>query len=227
MFKSLHSLITIMRYDHSNFVTELNEFERSKIRESRNVNISICSMKIKIMLPGNYLKREIVCIWNEIVYHSFILKDYISLQAPCQIFWVHRCVFDNWFLISIPITFRATLHTWRIMLHYCQWYSSLFAFFILSWVMTILILWLNWTNSNVQKSEKVELWISRSVWWKSKLCFLGIIYNMTLFVFKIKYFIILSYWRTTYRCKQPVKTFIQSWSSLHLTFQDFLELSKS
>jgi hypothetical protein len=44
-----------MTYDHSNFVTELNECERLKIRESTNVNISICLMKIKIMLPENYL----------------------------------------------------------------------------------------------------------------------------------------------------------------------------
>jgi hypothetical protein len=43
-------------------------------------------MKIKIMLTGNYLECDIVCIWNKIFYHSFILKDYISLQAPCQIF---------------------------------------------------------------------------------------------------------------------------------------------
>jgi hypothetical protein len=55
IFKFLHSLITIMSYDHFNFVTQLNEFERSKIRESINVNISICLMKIIVMLPGNYL----------------------------------------------------------------------------------------------------------------------------------------------------------------------------
>jgi hypothetical protein len=53
-FTSLRLLYIIMSCDHSNFVTELNEFDRSKIRESRNVNISICSMKIKIILPQNY-----------------------------------------------------------------------------------------------------------------------------------------------------------------------------
>jgi hypothetical protein len=91
------------------------------------------------------------------------------------------------------------------VLHYCRWYSRLSILLSLSWVMIILILWLNWTNVNVQKSEKIEMWISRSVWWKSKLCSLGIIYNTTLFVFKIKYLIILSYWRTTYLCKPPVR----------------------
>jgi hypothetical protein len=58
----VHGRMIIMSYDHPNFVTELNEFDRSKIRESRNVNISICSMKITIMLTGNYLKCDIVCI---------------------------------------------------------------------------------------------------------------------------------------------------------------------
>jgi hypothetical protein len=86
MFKALHSLMSIMSYDHSNFVTELNEFDRSKVREGRSVNISICSMKIKIMLPGNYLKRDIVCIRNKIFNYSFVLKEYIILQATCQIF---------------------------------------------------------------------------------------------------------------------------------------------
>jgi hypothetical protein len=42
IFTSLRLLYIIMSYDHSNFVTELNEFDRSKIRESRNLNISIC-----------------------------------------------------------------------------------------------------------------------------------------------------------------------------------------
>jgi hypothetical protein len=37
-----------MSYDHLKFVIELNEFDRSKIRESRNVNISIC-----LFIPGS------------------------------------------------------------------------------------------------------------------------------------------------------------------------------
>jgi hypothetical protein len=44
------------------------------------------AMKIKIMLPGNYLQHNIVCIQDHIFYHSFILNDYISLQTTCQIF---------------------------------------------------------------------------------------------------------------------------------------------
>jgi hypothetical protein len=55
IFTFVRLLYIIMSYDHSNFVTEGNELDRSKIRESRNVNISIYWMKIKIMLHGNYL----------------------------------------------------------------------------------------------------------------------------------------------------------------------------
>jgi hypothetical protein len=42
IFTSVRLLYLIMSYDHSTFVIELNEFDRSRIRESRNVNISIC-----------------------------------------------------------------------------------------------------------------------------------------------------------------------------------------
>jgi hypothetical protein len=42
IFASVRLLNIIMSYDHSKFVTELNESDRSKIRERRNVNISIC-----------------------------------------------------------------------------------------------------------------------------------------------------------------------------------------
>jgi hypothetical protein len=47
IFTAVRLLYIIMSYDDSHFVTELNEFECSKIRESRNVNISICWMKIR------------------------------------------------------------------------------------------------------------------------------------------------------------------------------------
>jgi hypothetical protein len=49
-----------MSYDRSKFVIGLNQFGDSKIGETRKVNISICSMKIKIVLPGNYLQHNVV-----------------------------------------------------------------------------------------------------------------------------------------------------------------------
>jgi hypothetical protein len=143
----------------------------------------------------------------------FIILSYwwtrYRCKHPVRFLSVARAASTIDFSFTSGLSFILTLSIRRIMLHYCQWYSRLFAFIILSWVMIILISSLNWMNLIVQKSEKVKLWISRSVGWKSKLCFLVIIYNATLFVFKIKYFIILSYWRTTYLCKQPVR-FCQS-----------------
>jgi hypothetical protein len=62
IFTAVRLPYIILSYDRSKFVTELNEFDRSKIRESRNMNISICWMTIKIMLPGNYLQYDILCI---------------------------------------------------------------------------------------------------------------------------------------------------------------------
>jgi hypothetical protein len=62
IFTAVHLLYIIMSYDDSHLVTELNEFERSKIREGRNVNISICLMKIKATFPGNHFQRNSGCI---------------------------------------------------------------------------------------------------------------------------------------------------------------------
>jgi hypothetical protein len=50
----------IMSYGRSKCVIELNQFNDSKFWETRKVNISISSMKIKIMLPGNYLQHTVV-----------------------------------------------------------------------------------------------------------------------------------------------------------------------
>jgi hypothetical protein len=58
-FDGLH---IVTSYDHSKIMIELNEFDRSKTWENSNVNISISSMKIKIMFPVNYLQHLIVYI---------------------------------------------------------------------------------------------------------------------------------------------------------------------
>jgi hypothetical protein len=50
IFIWFHCLDIITSYDHSKIMIELNGFDRSKTWEILHVNISICSMKIKIML---------------------------------------------------------------------------------------------------------------------------------------------------------------------------------
>jgi hypothetical protein len=47
-------------------------------------NFSRSVMKIKMRLPGNYSKHHVIYIRNRNVCISFISRDYISLQAPCQ-----------------------------------------------------------------------------------------------------------------------------------------------
>jgi hypothetical protein len=150
-------------------------------------NATLIVLKIKYFIILSYWRTTYLC------------------KQPVRFLSIDSPRFDNRFLIHTVITFIVTLYIRRRVLHWCYWYSDLFALFILSWVMIILILWLNWTNLIVQQSEKVELWISQSVWWKSILCSLGIISNVALFVVQIKYFIILWYWRPTYLCKQPVR----------------------
>jgi hypothetical protein len=58
IFTSFHLLNIIMSYDHSEFVTELNEFDCSKTQESRNVNIWICLLIPRS--PWRILSRRVV-----------------------------------------------------------------------------------------------------------------------------------------------------------------------
>jgi hypothetical protein len=43
-------------------------------------------MKAQIMVPGNYVKHNVVYSEAELFYHSFICTDCISFQATRQIF---------------------------------------------------------------------------------------------------------------------------------------------
>jgi hypothetical protein len=65
IFWRFEGLDILTSYDYSKIMIELNEFDCSKTWENSNANISISSMKIKIMLPGNYyyLQHLIVYIY--------------------------------------------------------------------------------------------------------------------------------------------------------------------
>jgi hypothetical protein len=126
------------------------------------------AMKIKIMLPGNYLECDIVCMWNKIFYHSFILKDYISLQAICQMF------------VSPLVRLRQPIsHSQRSLIHSHLIYPTHNASLLSMIFTSVRLLYIIMSHDHsdfvtelnefdVQKSEKVEMWISRSVRWKSK-----------------------------------------------------------
>jgi hypothetical protein len=119
------------------------------------------AMKIKIILPGNYLQHNVVCIQNQIFYHSFILEDYISLQPPCQILSVCSCGFDNRFLIPIAITSIVTLSIRRIISLLLFIFTSIR---LLSIIMnddhSNFVTELNEFNrSEIRENRKVNIWI--------------------------------------------------------------------
>jgi hypothetical protein len=88
----LHSIVS---YGPSKRVIKADGFGRSKPWEGRDVDISISSKKIKIMLSGNYSQHQIVYIRNLNILFSSMSGDYISLQAPGQIF-VHHLARLGW-----------------------------------------------------------------------------------------------------------------------------------
>jgi hypothetical protein len=63
----------------------------------------------------------------------------------------------------------------------------------------------NWQQTGVSTHFGPVRHISRGLRRKSKLCSLGIICNGMLFVFKIKYYLVLSYSMTPYLCNHPVR----------------------
>jgi hypothetical protein len=99
----------IMSYDRSKGVVKVARFDRSKFWEGRNVNISISSKRINIMLSGNYSQCRVVYITNINVAFSFISRDCISWQALHQIF-VGRPDLNRRFLLPLTLMFRFTLY---------------------------------------------------------------------------------------------------------------------
>jgi hypothetical protein len=49
---------------------------------------------------------------------------------------------DDRFLVPLHLMLRFTSYIWCVLLHCCYWYSSLFAFLIVSWAMTSPSVWL-------------------------------------------------------------------------------------
>jgi hypothetical protein len=75
-------LWSLMHSGHFKHMIELTEFDYSKLSESTTVNTSISLMKIKAMLPGNYLQHHVVCFEIEIFLLSSIITDCWSPLSP-------------------------------------------------------------------------------------------------------------------------------------------------
>jgi hypothetical protein len=74
IFIDFRVLDSIMSYGRSKHVFKVNDFDRSIFWKGRDVNISISSKKIKIMLHGNYSKHFVVYILNINVFVFFHIQ---------------------------------------------------------------------------------------------------------------------------------------------------------
>jgi hypothetical protein len=87
MFIVFCVLQSIVNYDQSERVMKFNGLDRSKFWEDRNVDISISSKKIKIMLPGNYSQYRVVYIQNRnvfVFFHIQGLRIFINTLSDCR-----------------------------------------------------------------------------------------------------------------------------------------------
>jgi hypothetical protein len=66
-------------------VTSLRRARSTGTFHTWSPNLSRSVMKMKIRFPGNYSQYHAVYIRNRNIFVFSISRDYISLQAPCQI----------------------------------------------------------------------------------------------------------------------------------------------
>jgi hypothetical protein len=128
----------IMSYDQSKSTDLIvQNFEKVEMSISRFLRrkSKLCSLEI--------ICNTMLFIFEiEIVLFSSISRDYISLQAPCQIFVDRPPDLNHRFLVPLHLMFRFKFYIWCVMLHCCYWYSSLLAFLTVSWIMTSPSMWL-------------------------------------------------------------------------------------
>jgi hypothetical protein len=85
-FIAFRVLDSVVNYDQSKRVMKVDGFDRSKSWEAGNVDISISSKKIKLCSLRIIRNTMLFIFQIEMFSFSSISGDYISLQAPCQIF---------------------------------------------------------------------------------------------------------------------------------------------
>jgi hypothetical protein len=67
-------------YDQLKRVIKVDGFDPSKSWDGRNIDVSISSQKIKIMLPGNYSQHHVVYTPNR---KCFRLLPYLGIESLC------------------------------------------------------------------------------------------------------------------------------------------------
>jgi hypothetical protein len=159
-FRILNSIMTCGWYKS---VTELNEFERPNFWDSRNLNISISSRKIAAILLGNCLQQHLVYIERQVFSISFISRDYISLQAPCQIFAEPSARLGS--LISHSIDIDDPIHWTYLRCHAALLLLIFITFCVLNSIMSSgrsksVIACDEFRHSKLWKSKSVDVSIS-------------------------------------------------------------------
>jgi hypothetical protein len=94
-------LNSMVSYGRSKQVTRFDGSGRSDFWEDRNVDISISSKKIRLCSLGIISNTVLFIFEIEIVLFSFISRDDISLEAPCQIF-ADRPAFGPTLTLPVP-----------------------------------------------------------------------------------------------------------------------------
>jgi hypothetical protein len=112
-------LDSIMSYGRSKRVIDVDEFERPIFLDSRNVEISISSRKIAVILPGNYLQYHVIYIRDK---HFRFLSHPRTMQLcnhPVRFSSTDPLGLDNWLFVPSPVTFTVTSYVGYDML-YCH-----------------------------------------------------------------------------------------------------------
>jgi hypothetical protein len=106
-------------------------------------NFSRSVMKIKIMPPENYSQHYVIYIRNKMCSFSSISKDYMSLQASCQIFVDRPASLGS--SISRSLASDVQIHFVSLIFHTVLIFIA-FAFLTVSWIMTSPSVWLKSTH---------------------------------------------------------------------------------
>jgi hypothetical protein len=78
----------------------------------------------------------------EMLSFSSIFRDYILCKHLVIFSSIGLPDLNHRFFVPLHLMFRFTLYIWCAILHWCYWYSSLFAFLTVPWIMTSPSVWL-------------------------------------------------------------------------------------
>jgi hypothetical protein len=129
IFITFRALDSIMSYGRSKHVIKVNDFDRSNFWEGWDVDISISSKKIKIVLSGNYSKYPVVYIPNINVFVFFHIQGLHICKHHVRFSFVSSRGSGSEFLAHLYLMFVLTECIWRAIM-YCDEWSLQFSAFL-------------------------------------------------------------------------------------------------